>query len=228
MDDPTYTSYKIYEMIVKEGVSDEKLKKFEAKVKATRDAAAEDFDKACQQPDLEYGIHHDHKIAIQKLKHENICADLLIIDSAETLTHYTEKLPTRFKRDLLSNAQCPVLVVPSKYKPIQKIILLYDGEPSSVHAIKMFSYLLPQLKPLDTEVLSIKPVDTTLHMPDNKLIKKFMKSHYPKAKYTAMKGWAQNEIVKYLKQNRKMSLWYWALTGGELLAAGFVKAWHNK
>jgi len=206
MDDPTYTSYKIYEMIMKEGVSDEKLKKFEAKDKTTRDAAAENFEKACQQTGLGYAVHHDRKIAIQELKHESIYTDLLIIDSAETLTHYTEKLPTRFIRDLLSDTQCPVLLVPSKYKPIQKIILLYDGEPSSVHAIKMFSYLLPELKQLDTEVISVKPVDTTLHMPDNKLMKEFMKRHYPKAKYTTMKGWAQDEIVKYLKQTPENSL----------------------
>lgn len=155
---------------------------------------------------MEYTIHHDRNIAIQELKHESIYTDLLIIDSKETLTHYTEKLPTRFIRDLLGDAQCPVLVVPKKYKPLQKIILLYDGEPSSVHAIKMFSYLLPQLKHLDTEVISVNPVDTTLHMPDNKLMKEFMKRHYPKAKYTIMKGLAEDEIVTYLKQEKENAL----------------------
>lgn len=206
MDDPTYTSYKIYELIVKEGVSDDQLKNFEAKDKATRDAAAENFEKACQQSGLEYTVHHDRKIAIQDLKHESIYTDLLIIDSKETLTHYTEKLPTRFIRDLLGDAQCPVLIVPQKYKPVHKIILLYDGEPSSVHAIKMFSYLLPQLKHVDTEVISVNPVTKTLHMPDNKLMKEFMKRHYPKAKYTVMKGLAEDEIVKHLKQTQENAL----------------------
>ena len=200
MDDPTYTSYKIYELIVKEGASEDKLKKYEAKDKSTRDAAVINFEKACQKEGLEYTIHRDRKIAILELKHESIYTDLLIIDSKETLTHYAEKLPTRFIRDLLSDVQCPVLIVPQKYKPIQKIILLYDGEPSSVHALKMFSYLLPQLKHLDTEVISVNPVNTTLHMPDNKLIKEFMKRHFPKAKYSVMKGWAEDEIVKHLKQ----------------------------
>ena len=200
MDDPTYTSYKIYELIVKEGASEDMLKKYEAKDKSTRDAAVINFEKACQKEGLEYTIHRDRKIAILELKHESIYTDLLIIDSKETLTHYTEKLPTRFIRDLLSDVQCPVLIVPQKYKPIQKIILLYDGEPSSVYALKMFSYLLPQLKHLDTEVISVNPVNTTLHMPDNKLMKEFMKRHFPKAKYSVMKGWAEDEIVKHLKQ----------------------------
>jgi len=83
---------------------------------------------------------------------------------------------------------------------------LYDGEPSSVHAIKMFSYLLPQLKHLDTEVISVKPESTTLHLPDNKLIKEFMKRHFPKAKYSVTKGWAEDEIVKHLKQVQENAL----------------------
>lgn len=200
LDDPTYTSYKIYELITKDGVSEEKLRKLDAKDKATRHIASTNFEKACQNAGLQYTVHHDHNIALQELKHESIYADLVIIDSKETLTHYTEKLPTRFIRDLLSDAQCPVLVAPQKYKPIQKVILLYDGSPSSVHAIKMFSYLLPELANGDTEVISVKPVDSTLHMPDSKLMKEFMKRHFPKAKYIVTKGFAEDEIIKHLKQ----------------------------
>jgi hypothetical protein len=205
MDDPSYTSYKIYDLVAKEGVSADTLNEFEAKDLATREAAAKNFENACQQAGLEFNIHHDRKIAIQDLKHETIYCDLLIIDSGETLTHYKEKLPTRFIRDLLSDTQCPVLVVPQKYKPVQKIILLYDGGPSSVYAIKMFSYLLPQFKQLETEVISVNPENTTLHMPDNKLMKEFMKHHYPKAKYTVKRGWAEDEIVRHLNEDQHVN-----------------------
>jgi len=206
MDDPVYTTYNIYDLVVKEGASADKLKKYRAKDKAARNAAAKKFEAFCQANKLECTIHHNHNIAIQELKHESIYADLLIIDSKETLTHYIEKLPTRFIRDLLGDAQCPVLIVPRQYKPIQKILLLYDGEPSSVHAIKMFSYLLPQLKDLQTEVISVNPVDSTLQLPDNKLMKEFVKCHYPNADYTIMRGRAEDEIVKYLKKSLQNSL----------------------
>lgn len=206
MDDRIYNSYKVYELMVKNEKSGDNMKKLEAKDKATRDAAAQDFEKTCQKESLEYTIHHDHNIAINELKHESIYADLLIIDSKETLTHYTEKLPTRFIRDLLNDAQCPVLLVPQKKYPLQKVILLYDGEPSSVHAIKMYSYLLPELKDLDTEVISVNPSNTTLHMPDNKLMKEFMKRHHPKAKYTILQGLAEDEIIKHLKKSQDNAL----------------------
>ncbi len=188
------------------GVSEDKLKKLEAKDKVTRAKAAADFEKSCQHSALEFSIHTDRNIAILELKHESLYADLLVINSEETLTHYAENLPTPFIRELLSDTQCPVLIVPQKYKPIQKIILLYDGEPSSVHAVKMFSYLLPQLKHLDTEVISVNPVDTSMHLPDNKLMKEFIKRHYPKATYTIMKGWAEDEIVKHLKSTTENAL----------------------
>ena len=206
LDDPTYTSYKIYDLITKEGVNDDKLKKLEAKDKMTRSTAAENFETACRKAGLAYSIHHDHNTAIQELLHESIYADLVVIDAKETLTHYPEKLPTRFIRDFLCDTQCPVLLVQQNYQPIKKIILLFDGEPSSVHAIKMFSYLLPHLKQLETEVISVKPIDTSLHVPDNKLMKEFMKRHYPNANYTIVKGWPEDEIVKRLKQETEGSL----------------------
>lgn len=206
MDDPTYSSYKIYELVTRNGVSESKLKKLDAQDKATRNAAAKKFITDCSEAAVDFGVHHDHNVAIHELKHESIYADLLIIDSAETLTHYTEKLPTRFIRDLLSDAQCPVLVVPQRYNAIKKVVLLYDGEPSSVHAIKMFSYLLPQLNELETEIIFVNPVNSILHMPDKALMQEFMTSHYPGAKYTLMKGRAENEIIRYLKPINKNTL----------------------
>jgi nucleotide-binding universal stress UspA family protein len=200
LDDPTYTSYKVYDLISKEGVSEERLKKKEEKDKLLRAEAAADFEQACKQAGLQFTLHHDRKIAIHDLVHETIYSDLMVINAKETLTHYPENLPTRFIRELLSESQCPVLLVPDKYKPIQKIILLYDGEPSSVHAIKMFSYLLPVMKHLDIEVIAVNPVNSSLHLPDNKLMKEFMKRHYPKVKYTILKGWAEDEIIRHLHQ----------------------------
>jgi hypothetical protein len=70
----------------------------------------------------------------------------------------------------------------------------------------MFSYLLPQLKHLETEVISVKHLDEDAHLPNNKLMKEFMKRHYPKAKYTIMKGWAEEEIVSHLKIQEENTL----------------------
>jgi hypothetical protein len=206
LDDATYNSFKINEVVEGDGFTINKINKLEEKDKTTRYEASANFTKACEHAKLEFSLHHDHNIALQDLKQETVYADLVMIGANETLMHYEEKTPTRFIRDLLADTQCPVIIVPHKFKPIEKIILLYDGEPTSVYAIKMFSYLLPQLKHLETEVISVKHLDEDTHLPNNKLMKEFMKRHYPKAKYIVMKGWAEEEIVAYLKLQEENTL----------------------
>lgn len=200
LDDFTYHSYKIYELVSKDGgVDEEKHKKLEGADQRTRNEAVEHFTKACREAGLNYSIHHDRNIALHELLHESIYADLMVIENKETLTHYEETIPTRFIRDLLSEIQCPVLVVPRKYKPFDKLVLLYDGQPSSVHAIRTFSYLFPELKYLESEVISVRESGNNRHVPDNHLMKEFMKRHFPEAYYTVLKGYADVEIPENLR-----------------------------
>jgi nucleotide-binding universal stress UspA family protein len=203
LDDFTYHSYKIYELVEEDGVSVDKLERFEEKDKETREESENRFEAACQHAGLNYGIHHDRNVAIQELLHESIYADLLVVHSHETLTHYEEKIPTRFIRDLLSEVRCPVLIVPKEYRPIDEVVLLCDGQPSSVFAIRMFSYVFPSLKYLPTEVLSVNSEREGMHLPDHRLMKEFMKRHYPKATYNVIKGVPETEIVRAVKQKGK-------------------------
>ena len=144
----------------------------------------------------------------------------MIIDRKETLTHYPEKIPTRFVRDLLTDVQCPVLLVPQNYKPFDKVVILYDGEPSSVHALKMFGYMFPMLKHLPAEVISVKNANSDLHVPDFKLMKEYIKLHYPKAVFTVLRGLAETEIVNHLKGDGHNSI---LVTGA--YRRGMVSRW---
>lgn len=206
LDDFTYRSYAITEFVGNDGVSEQKMKKLEEKDKAARAHAVEKFEAACREAKVEYSLHHDRGIALHELLHESIYADLLVINRKETLNRYDDKIPSRFMSELLVDVRCPVMIVPDSYKPFEKIILLYDGEPSSVHATKMFSYLFQALKGIETEVLSVKPNYESLHLPDNKLMKEFMKRHFPNATYTVLQGNPEMEIANYLKEQKKNSL----------------------
>lgn len=203
LEDFTYTSYKIYDLITKEGVTEKELRQFTEKDKSTRDRAVAVFEEACRAAGIPYSIHHDKNIALRELLHESVYADLLVIDSHETFSHYEEKLPTRFIRDMLPDVQCPVLLVPRPYKPIEKIVILYDGEPSSVHAVKMFSYMFPLLSELPVEVISAKGFYDDQHVPDNRLMKEYMKRHFPNACFTVLKGHADTAIAAHLQQEKK-------------------------
>jgi hypothetical protein len=204
LDDFTYHSHQLtsqnYQKLLKE------RKKLEVADKTVREAAAVLFGKACQEAGLNYTLHHDRSIAMQELLHESIYADVVIIDKKETFNRYEKDIPACFIRDLLANAECPVLIVPTKFKPVKKIILLYDGTPASVYAIKMFSYLFPSMKRLPTEVVSVRDDTINIHLPENHLMKEFMKRHFPKATYQVMNGDAETEIVHYLKNRTQDEL----------------------
>jgi hypothetical protein len=199
LDDFTLQSYTYADVAAYGSKWEGKVNALEKEDKEKRDIAVQLFEDACQEAGLNYSVHRDKNIAFQDLLHETIFSDLLIISSNETFTNYPQPAPTNFMKDLLAEAECPVMVVPYTYKPIQKLVLLYDGNPSSVHAMKMFSYLFPALKPLETEVITVKEEKQNLHLPDNRMMKEFMKRHFPDAKYIVLKGNAEDEITTYLK-----------------------------
>lgn len=199
LDDFTYTSYKIYDLIKSDaGLIGSEKKKLDHKDAKTRAQSSSKFEATCQEAGISYTVHHDKGYAIQELLHESTFADLLIIDSRETLKHYPERSPTDFIRDLLPKVQCPVLVVPHMYKPVQQLIYLYDGEPTSVHAIKMFNYILPAMAGYKLKVVYGNWIGVGNHMPDNQLLKELLKRHYESVEHIVLKGDPETEILNYL------------------------------
>lgn len=206
LEDFMYHSFHLYDLVSDKGFSQAKLKRLEEQDRTLRKLSVEKFEKFCSSNGLQFSVHHDKSTAVNEILHESIYADLLVINRNENLSHYDEPQPSRFMRELLVNMHCPVLLTPDKFKPLKKIYLLYDGKPSSVHAVKMFSYMFDGLKQLNTEVITVKGMEDNLHIPDNRLFKEFMKRHFPKAKYKVLQGFAEEEIVRYLKDKNEDSM----------------------
>ena len=68
LDDYSYHSYKIYELVHgDEGVTEERVEAFENADKMSRNIAATNFKSACEEESINYSIHHDRNIAIHEL-----------------------------------------------------------------------------------------------------------------------------------------------------------------
>jgi nucleotide-binding universal stress UspA family protein len=207
LEEFVYRSYNVYKVVTTEKEYETVLKQLDEKDRQKRDLAVLQFEAACQKAGIHFSVHRDKQIALQEVKHESMFADLIIISKWETFTKYKEKLPTYFIKELLIDMQCPVLLVPAAYRPLSKINLLYNGSPAAVYAIKMFSYLFDNLQTIPAEVLTVKDDNlANLHLPDNKLMKEFMKRHFPKAVYSIQKGDAENTISNYLKNHPENEL----------------------
>jgi len=183
------------------------INKMNAKDKVKRDETAQLFQKACGKAGIQFSMHRISGIALQELKHESMFADLLIINEYENYIKYKEDPPSRFIKDLLSDVQCPVLVVPNSFKPVEKIVLLYDGGPAALYAVKMFSYLFGNFQDLPVEVFTVKDYFmATSRVPDNKLMREFIKRHFPKAIYRVVKGSPEEQIIGHLRNHKENEL----------------------
>ena len=207
LDEFIYRSYNVVKVMKTHSDYEKVMKELDAKDKKRRDEAAIQFEKACGKAGIRFSIHRDKGIAILDLKKESMFADLIVINEFEVFTKYKQPSPTRFMKDLLADVQCPVLIVPNSYKTVDEIVLLYDGGPSSLYAIKMFSYLLGNFMDLPVEVLTVKDhYMATTRVPDNKLMREFIKRHFPNAKYNVKKGNAEENILAYLRDHKENEL----------------------
>ena len=79
------------------------------------------------------------------------------------------------------------MLVPKRYKPVDKAVLLFDGSPSSVHTIRMFSYLYPVNETLPVGSDLGKGMGRDKHLPDGSLMKNSSVTIFPKAGYKVLK-----------------------------------------
>jgi hypothetical protein len=207
LDESSYRSFNIGTVLVTEKDPDKKIRALEEKDRLRREEAVRQFQKGCGKAAIRYSVHRDKGIAIQELIQETMFADLLIIDKHESFSRRREKPPTHFVRQLLASLQCPAVLVPATYQPIDKIVLLYDGQPSSTYAFRQFSYLLGNLGNIPVEIVTAKDnFLSTTRLPHNKLIREWMKKHFPKANFTVLKGEAEKQITGHLRNHKENEL----------------------
>ncbi|WP_147320080.1 hypothetical protein [Chitinophaga silvisoli] len=76
---------------------------------------------------------------------ESRFTDVLIVGMQKFYEHLRLGEPNEHLRDLLHDSECPIVVTPEKFAYPENVILAYDGSRSSVYAIRMFSYIFPDL-----------------------------------------------------------------------------------
>ena len=220
IEDFTYHSYTLSKVLNEEMVNPAVVDSLNEADEKKRLQSIQLFEDTCKEQNVEYSIHRDKTLAIQELLHESIYSDLLIIDAKETFSRIKSQVPGPFLRDLLSEAQCPVLVVSDVYKPVEKLVILYDGEPSCVYATKTFSYLLNSLSELETEIISVQAEKQALVLPDKTLMMEFMERHFSNVSYTLLTGEPEAEILQRLKMQTKHTI---AILGA--YRRGMVSRW---
>lgn len=114
-------------------------------------------------------------------------ADLLMISNSTSFTALSDGYPTRFVKDLLVEAACPVMVLPDVLTPVKEIIFSYNGTDSSIYAIRQFTLLFPGFSDLPVKVVYVAENNGTA-MPFEYELKDYLKAHYEKVEFVVMNG----------------------------------------
>ena len=185
------------------------------------------FHRACDEKGIKHKVHLDKGVPLQELIHESAYSDLIIIDSHTSFFTIGNNSPSPFLKDFLADSHCPVLIVPHTYSFFDKAVLCYDGSPSSVYAIKAFSYLFPQLDDLKTVVLSVNDKSTN-HLKEGHNFKDLINMHFKNADYEVLSGDANEELIKYLKINSEHSIVVMGAYGRNAISRLFHQSLSNK
>jgi nucleotide-binding universal stress UspA family protein len=180
------------------------------------------FNDKCAKEEIAHHVHLDEDAPIAGLINESAYADLIITDSKMNISSLFPDNPSSSLSDILVDAHCPILVVPSTFHPIKNITLSYDGSHSSAHAIKMFNYLFPEWSERKTTLLSVE-VQKGTHLKENTNIRELMGRHYNNVEYQVLYGNVVKEITKYMKHNSSDSIVVMGAYGRNALS----RLWHQ-
>ncbi|WPQ60442.1 hypothetical protein SIO70_19020 [Chitinophaga sancti] len=200
IEDFIYTGQGIFRSYSEEQPTTEGGWELLRKDKLLREITVEKFETACLHAGVKYLVYRDKLTAVSDLLKESKYADLLIIDASETMNLFWEDSPTRFVREILSRANCPILLVPKKFIDIKSIYWLYDSSPVSIYAFKMFCYIFPLLSILPFKVLAVQVAEDRKLITFSPMVRELIQLHVPHAEFITLYGQPELEIPLFIRK----------------------------
>ncbi len=112
------------------------------------------FKQYCDKNGFEYRVHDDlGGDALDMLKMETRFADLLVLGSETFFKDVEMTTPGEYLKDVILDAECPILLLPEDYTFPERLILTYDGGKQSMYALKQFAYIFPELCSLEATLV---------------------------------------------------------------------------
>ena len=155
------------------------------------------FKEACARRAVQYTIYRYRGVPAAEMLAESQYADIIVTDAATSFSKVLEGTPTNFVRDVLTNAECPVIIAPENFEGVDRIIFAYDGSASSVFAIKQFTYLFPEFADKNVTVFHVNE-DLELGEEEKWKLAGWLRNRYRAIDFETVAGSACNELFSYL------------------------------
>lgn len=163
------------------------------------------FKAGCVSRKITCDLHRDRGVPLYELINESRFADVLVIDADTSFKKRYDGTPSEFVKDILSKAECPVIVAPERFEGVDEIVFTYHGTSSSMFAIKQFTYLFPELKDRKISVIQVNK-EGEWHDADKCKLKEWLKVHYSDISFEALKGETDSTLFDCLLKRKKIFL----------------------
>lgn len=163
------------------------------------------FKEECINRGVSFALHRDRGVPARELIEESRFADVLVIDAETSFNRRYEGTPTEFVRDILKKAECPVVIAPEHFESIYEIIFTYNESPSSVFAIKQFTYLFPQFSNKMVSIIQVNESGAWKD-PDKYKFKEWLKEHYTNLNFEVVIGNIDNKLFDHLFKRKNIFL----------------------
>lgn len=163
------------------------------------------FKEECTKGEVSHRLHRDRGVPARELIEESRFADVLVVDADTSFNKLYDKVPTELVRDILKKAECPVIIAPETFEAVDEIIFTYNGSASSVFAIKMFTYLFPQLHDKKVSIIQVNE-SGKWQDPDKYKFNEWLKEHYTDLHFEALKGDTETELFAHLLKRKNIFL----------------------
>jgi hypothetical protein len=158
------------------------------------------FVEACARRSIKADAKEDFGIPPGEILLESRYADLAVISPGISFEKQLESLPTSFVKRFMEKSECPVVIAPQSCRDIQELVFTYNGTPSSVYAIKQFTYLFPELTDIKVTILGVNGKD--LSEKEKQQFRGWLRSHYNAIGFEFLSGNPEVELFKWLQRRK--------------------------
>jgi nucleotide-binding universal stress UspA family protein len=125
---------------------------------------------------------------------ESRFADLLLVRNNTSFATINDTNPPVFIKDMLADAECPVMILPETVHYFKEIVFTYNGTASSTYAIRQFTQIFDGLSEVPVKVLYVQEKDNKA-LPSGKLIKEYLTRHYEEVVFESLEGTPSAELL---------------------------------
>ena len=159
------------------------------------------LEQGCEKRNIRFSFHKDKGVPIDEAIEESRFADLMLVSRDISFSMLYDSNPPGFLKNILTDAQCPVLVLPDMQTDFKEAVLAYNGTFSSMFAIRQFVYLFGELDGMKVTVAYVVENDE-MTIPHKQQLKEYLDGYFDNIAYKVLEGEPDEALVNLLDDKK--------------------------